>query len=113
MKPRQLAFVVLATAALAGTLWYLLPAFPSLIPNLVAALAVLAAPMYRWLPRERYGRITATWLIGGLLGAYIFGTLVLGAGVLAGLGIAARRCWTRRLTPRRVKIGPWSSTVRS
>ena len=91
----------LALLASVGTLWYLAPFSWILIGNFVLAIAVLALPMWRWLPARRYGAVAAAWIVAGLLGMYLFGTLVLAAGVLAALGVTAssgvRRCRLRAL----------------
>jgi hypothetical protein len=91
VERRHLPLITLATVAAAGTVWYMLPFQPGLAANLVVALALLALPLWRWLPAERYGRIAAAWTVGGLLGMYFFGTLVLAAGVVVALAAAARR----------------------
>jgi len=89
---------LLALALLAGmgTLWYLAPFSWILIGNYVLAVVVLGVPIWRWLPGRRYGSIAAAWTVGGLLGMYLFGTLVLAAGVLADVGVGVtsgvRRC---------------------
>lgn len=94
MDRRQLPIVGLAVAAAGGDLWYLWPLhLASLLPFLLAVL-LLAFPLWIWLPSERYGRIALVWLVGGLLGAYLFGVLVLAAGVVTTSGVGLRRSVT-------------------
>ena len=101
MDRRDWPLLSLALLAGVGTLWYLAPFSWILIGNYVLALAVLALPMWRWLPARRYGSVAAAWILAGLLGAYLFGTLVLAAGVLAAVGVGVssgiRRCRLRAL----------------
>ena len=92
---RDWPLLTLAVLAGAGTLWYLAPFSWILIGNYVLGLAVLAVPLWRWLPAQRYGSIAAAWVVGGLLGMYLFGTLVLAVGTLAA-GVVAVRAAVRR-----------------
>jgi hypothetical protein len=76
--------------AAAGTTWFLAPGFPWTLINLVAALGLLAWPLRRpWrLSRQRLRSVLVWWLVGGLLGAYVFGVLVLLAGLAVALALA-------------------------
>lgn len=84
----------LAVVALAVTGWYLWPGgTPVLVNGALAALALLLPlRLVREGPRSRRrGIAAASWGICGAPGAYVFGTPVLAAAVLAGCLSAASR----------------------
>lgn len=72
-----------------ATAWYLAPGFPGALLNLAVAIGILVWPLRRpWpLTRQRLMRVLVWWLVGGLLGAYVFGVFVFVAGLAVAVGL--------------------------
>lgn len=90
----------LALLAACGTAAYLWPLSDGSALNLAAAVIVLALPLLGPWPLNYAGvaRAATAWAVLGLVGAYIFGTLVLLAGGLTALTLVID---ARLLRPRR------------
>ncbi|MCW2673467.1 MAG: hypothetical protein JWP14_2056 [Frankiales bacterium] len=88
MAMRHLAralLALLACTAAALTFWYLDGATTVTVGLALAGAVILLPPLLN--RRRPLWRVPLCWLIGGIMGAYVFGTAVAAAGLL-GLPIA-------------------------
>jgi hypothetical protein len=103
MHRTSFVVVVLAVVALAATVWYLSPDSASVWTLMAFAAAVVVVPLVVWLPRREFTSIAASWAIGGVIGAYLFGVFVALMAAVLGTVLAAQR-W-RRPPPQEIVPG--------
>jgi hypothetical protein len=95
-RPSKFVTVItltLAIAALGVTSWYVWPGMPFTLVGLTVSTLLLGLPLAtRWPITPRRAALSAiAWFVLGIPGGYLFGTAVLLASLLLGLGVCCVR----------------------